>query len=128
MAEQPLVLNAADAVQVRNARRKEKDSRKRELHSMRVVLGTPEGRELVFRILGYTGFYDDRSMPGDPNATLFVAGQRNVGVWLMAELVAADEDKLLVMMKESRARQRSDAIEAEALRTASSTNQQGDEQ
>lgn len=116
-----LVRNAADRTQVRNAGRKEKQGRERELADMRAVLGTREGRRFVWRLMGWSGFLENPSNArGD--MTHQNIGRGDCGRFLLAEILAADENAYLAMQTEARADARSQQAEAQALRTRTATS------
>jgi len=117
MAEnpRPLVRNAADPRQVRAAGRKEKQAREREMVDLVALLKTEPGRRFVWRVLGYCKWGSD---VWDPSSRIhFNAGIQHVGNWLVAEVMAADEEAFFLMMRENQARLKSDQTEAEATQT-----------
>lgn len=125
-ADRPLVQNAADPRQVRHARRKEKRNREEELADLTTVLSDPVARRVLWRVVSYCGVFgevfDDAS-----HRTAFNAGVRNVGLFLVNEITAANETAFFLMMKEARAREASQGVEAEAIRTDNSEGAQTDE-
>lgn len=127
MSEQTMVKNAADPKQVRHAGRKEKDARQRELDDLRAVLNMQEGRRVIWRLMGWSGFLQNPShQRGD--MTHQNIGRGDVGRFLLSEIVEADEDKYPLMMKEARIAKQSDAVEAEAVRTASALDNSAQQQ
>jgi hypothetical protein len=120
MSGAPTVKNATDTRQVHHAARKDKDRRKRDLAAWRAVLGTPEGRLVLWNMLEHCQVF---TSIWHPSALIHHAsGKQDVGHFLMAEITEADEDRLFLMMKEASQRKRSDAVEAEAVRTTSATD------
>ena len=93
--------DADDEGQVEAARRKADRNRERELADLRAVLATIEGRRLVWRYLTRCGVFKT-SMTGS-SQTFFLEGQRNVGLWLLADINAADPAAYVQMLAESRA-------------------------
>jgi hypothetical protein len=118
--DRPLVQNAADPRQVKNARRKAKQARELELADLAAVLGTLNGRRLLMRVLGYCRMFEE-VFDESAHRTAFNAGARNVGLFLLSEITTADETAFFLMMQEKRERERKDAEEAEALRNDSTT-------
>ena len=115
MPEQALVKNAADPKQVRNAGRKEKQARERELADLIALLETEPGRRFVWRVLGYCKLFSD---VWDASSRIhFNAGMQHVGHWLLGEVTAANEEAFFLMMRENQARQRAELAEAEATQT-----------
>lgn len=101
MEKQALVGNAADPEQVKSAVRKEKFNRDTELNDIRQVLSSLQGRRFVWKYLGVCGV--DRISFGNGNDnTNFLEGQRNVGLKLKADIVDADPEYFLQMIKESK--------------------------
>lgn len=119
MSDRPLVQNAGDPRQVKNASRKEKQAREQEIADVAAVMSTEAGRRLLWRLLGYCGVFRE-VFAESPHRTAFNAGVRNVGVFVQAEIVEADETAFFLMIRESRERQRKQGEEAEAIRTTSS--------
>lgn len=104
--DRALVRNAADPKQVGIAAKREKDDRENELVDVRAVLGTVEGRRFLWRMMAHCRVFGSVFDP-QPTLTAFNAGRQDVGHFLMAEITAADEQRLLEMMNESQARERS---------------------
>lgn len=116
-----LVRNAADPKQVRNATRKEKDLRTRELDDMRAVLRTVEGRRFIWRLMGWSGFLQNPShQRGD--MTHQNIGRGDAGRFLLSEILEADENAYMTMQTEARRESRSIMAEAEAIRTRTATS------
>lgn len=118
MNERPLVQNAADARQVKIAGRAEAREREDELNDWRAVLGTESGRRLLWRILVQCRVFGSVF---DPSAEkmAFNAGRQDVGHFVMGEISEADEQKLLLMMQESQAREAKRKQTNDATHTAS---------
>lgn len=95
----PMVSNAADTKQVKNAKFKEKDQRRQELDDVRYILSNAVGRRFFWRYLGECGLFQS-SFTGS-SETFFREGQRNVGLKLMADLNDADPNAYAVMLKEN---------------------------
>ena len=95
-----LVGNAADEEQVKEAKKKEKRGRERDLEDLGVVLSGPAGRRFVWRYLGACGVFKT-SMTGD-SYTYFNEGRRDVGLQLLADVMEADPNAYLLMTKEAK--------------------------
>jgi hypothetical protein len=117
--DRPLVANAADPRQVKNAGRKANQAREREIADLGAVLATEHGRRLLMRVLGYCRVFEE-VFDDSAQRTAFNVGVRNVGLFVMSEITAADETAFFLMMREHRERQDREGKEAEALRTPSS--------
>ena len=112
------VRNAASPKQVRRAGRLEKKKRDDELADVRHVCSTEAGRRFMFRLLGHCKVFE--SVYGLD--VQYQAGKQDVGHFVMAEVVEADDELLFRMMREAKtAKQRDEvanqAINAEAQET-----------
>lgn len=115
MAEdRALVRNAADPRQVKDAKKREKLRRDGELADMRAVLELPEGRRMLWRLMGHCKTFE--SVFDELATTMaFKAGRQDVGHFVMVEILAADQTKFALMQAESLARENSDFTVAEAV-------------
>lgn len=117
-----LVRNASDGAQVRRGARLEVRRRERELNDWRAVLATAEGRRVIWQLLEHCKVF---TSIWDPSSRMhYQAGVQDVGHYVMAEIAEADDDALVLLMREARARARAEALENQAARTpraASST-------
>ena len=95
----PLVHNAADPKQVKNAKRKEKFDREGVLQDIRMVLSTPEGKRLIWRLLSHCRTFE--SIYEQSARIHYNAGQQDLGHFIMAEIISADEQLLFTMMKDN---------------------------
>lgn len=94
------VKNASDEKQVKEAKRKEKDVRAQELEDIKFVLSSPQGRRFYWRYLSKCGMFTT-SFTGN-SGTYFKEGERNVGLRLYADMMAASPDSYLLMIKENK--------------------------
>ena len=95
-----LVGNAASEKQVKKAVDKEITQRETELNDLRTVLSTPHGRRLVWRLLEKCRVFETI---WESSAKIhYNSGQQDIGHFLMAEVVHADDQSLLEMMKENK--------------------------
>lgn len=116
MSTAPLVANAADAGQVRHARRKDKDAAQVARDDLRFILSDQRGRRFLWSLMGWTGYLENPTHArGD--MTHQNIGRADVGRKLLADILEADEKSYLTMQAEARLRDKSDRVEAEALRT-----------
>lgn len=92
--------NAADEESVKTRKRKDEQVRERELHDMRTVMESVEGRRFVWRLLSQAGVFRT-SFTGN-STTFFNEGMRNMGLIVMADVQEACAEKYLVMMNESK--------------------------
>ncbi len=95
-----LVKNAADEEQVKEADQKVKSQRDRELSDLRIVLDLPEGRRVFWRILEFCGIHES---VWHPSALIHHnSGKQDVGHFIMAEIVKADQEFFYQMMRENK--------------------------
>lgn len=90
--------NAADEESVKTRKRKDEQVRDRELHDMRSVMDTVEGRRFVWRLLDRAGVFRT-SFTGN-STTFFNEGMRNMGLIVLADVQEACAHQYLVMMNE----------------------------
>lgn len=95
------MVNIAEPSQVKKAALKEKDLRKQEMNDIRTVLSNASGRRLVWRVLErcntFSSVYSENSF-----TMAYSSGQQDLGHFLMAEIVEADENLLLKLMKDNK--------------------------
>lgn len=101
MSDKVLVSNAADKGQVKNAEKVERTERDKELDDLRFVMGVPQGRRVLFRILDRCGVY--RSSFTGNSQTYFNEGERNIGLYVLSEMTEAKEERIFQMMRENKA-------------------------
>jgi hypothetical protein len=92
--------DASDEQEVQRATTKSKRERDRELADLKKLLQQDWGRRIVWRVLDYSGLHRT-SFTGN-STTFFNEGQRNIGLWLVDEVLSADTDSYLLMLKENR--------------------------
>lgn len=98
-----LVKNAADGEQVRRAGQKERYARKERLDDMRLILATEQGRRFIWDILTQCNMF--RSCFTGSSETYYLEGQRDIGLMLMADVMAAEADKYVLMAREAQTRE-----------------------
>lgn len=98
--EKPTVANAASEKQIKKAEVKGKDKRRQELSDIRTVLSSAPGRRLLWRVMEQCGTF---SSIWEASAKIhYNAGKQDLGHFIMAEIVEADENLLFKMMKENK--------------------------
>jgi len=108
------VRNAADKKQVGTAAKREKLRREQELADLRALLELPEARRFLWRLMGHCKTFG--SVFNElQHFTAYNAGRQDVGHFVMSEIVEADQAKLLTMMTESAASEKTDLDVAEAV-------------
>ena len=92
--------NVADEKQVREQGAAVNRERLRELNDIRYLLQSPQGRRFLWRLLSRCKSFGS---VWEPSAKIhYNSGQQDVGHFIMAEIVEADENAFLQMMKESK--------------------------
>lgn len=97
----PVVKNAADEGQVKDAEKKAKSQREQELEDVRSLLATQHGRRFIWRYLSACGVFTS-SWNHSGSIMCFNEGQRNIGLKLLSDVNEASPDAYLVMMKEAK--------------------------
>lgn len=100
MSNKPLVKNAADETQVKNAEIKVKLQDDQKHNDLKWILATEQGRRFTWRLLETTGIFKS-SFTGS-SETYFLEGQRNVGLKLLAEVMDCDPQAYLKMYTDSK--------------------------
>lgn len=95
------VRNASDPQQVKGAKETEKRRLDREREELRVVLGTVEGRRVLWRLLEYCGPYQSVLDDGGGRRIYYNAGQQDVGHYLMGLIGKADAGAYLTMQQDA---------------------------
>lgn len=93
--------NVADENEVKRAKSKEKLARDSELNDIRYLLQSQQGRRFLWRLMGFCGLHEDPShQRGD--MTHQNIGRGNVARFLLAEIVEANDEAYLQMMREAK--------------------------
>jgi hypothetical protein len=94
-----LVGNAADPEQVADAAKQEKLAMHNSDASWRAVLSTPEGRTVLWELMGLTGMHSTITVT---SSEIYVrSGRRDVGLDIQRRILQLDEAFYLQMQKES---------------------------
>lgn len=80
-----------------------REHRRKELEDLRWLLGHPQGRRIALRWLDETGVFRS-SFNHSGSLMAFNEGRRNIGLWLTAELMEANADGYLKVLKEHKAK------------------------
>lgn len=78
----------------------ERMAREREVADLRNLMSTPSGRRFMWRLLDKAGIFKS-SMTGN-SQTFFLEGQRNIGLFLMAQVNEHCLDEYVLMLTENR--------------------------
>jgi hypothetical protein len=95
-----VVVDASDEVEVKRLEQKDRDRRETELEDLKRLLAVSWGRRLAWRVLEKAGVHRT-SFTGN-STTYFNEGARNIGCWFLSEIMEADLDAYLKMLKENR--------------------------
>jgi len=99
MTKKAYVGNASDKEQVKKAGTKEYLREKQKKEDLQAILGSVEGRRFLWSVLEKCGVFQSI---WTPSAQIhYLAGQQDIGHWLMAQIVDADQDAFLKMQKEA---------------------------
>lgn len=99
--------NASDEAQVAKVARTAKRSEKQAAQDLKWVMSDARGRRYVFASLARCGIYRSSFLAGrgQPEATAFYEGERNIGLELLARLLKETPAAYATMMQESGAPQ-----------------------
>lgn len=100
-SEYVYVKNGSDEEQVKKAEKKEAFKTNQNLDDMRFILSSVQGRRILKKYLEACGVFKT-SFSENVNQTLFLEGQRNVGLMLLNDINAADAMAYVKMMNESK--------------------------
>lgn len=92
--------NVADEGQVQEHAQTAKLRRETEINDVRFLLDSLEGRRFLWRLLSECGVYK-QSFTGN-SETFFLEGQRKIGLWALADIMEAEPESYLRMIKEHR--------------------------
>jgi hypothetical protein len=94
--------NAADAVSIREAQRRQRDQEKQELADMQEVLASAAGRRFLWRLLGTCKLYES---PANSNGAIqsMNIGRGDVGRELLVWISRADKTAYAQLMLEQSA-------------------------
>lgn len=73
---------------------------------LRDILRTYEGRQYLWRIIEKTGVFLISFKPGEADTTAFNEGRRNVGLFVLNEIMAVDQKLFAQMQAEGQERER----------------------
>lgn len=98
--KKPLVKNAADENQVREAEKKEKLEQDLAVSDLKFLLATAQFRRFVWRYLGFCRVFH-QVFTGN-SETFFNDGKRVVGLKLLDEVTTVSPDAYMQMLKENK--------------------------
>jgi hypothetical protein len=74
-------------------------TREREISDLCTIMGSKEGRRVIWRLLERTGLFRSSFVAGDPLATAFNEGERNIGLELQVAVEGASQKRFIDMMR-----------------------------
>lgn len=95
--------NAADPERVDEARREARHKRQGELADLRAAMADPVARRVLWRVLEKCHVYQT-SFTGHGARDAFNEGERNIGLFLIAEMTEADSAGFAKLMTEEKSR------------------------
>lgn len=99
MAEEPY--DASNSKQVNAARKKSARRNKKRYEVVNALMQHKDGRRWIYEILERCHIYTTSFVQGDPHATSFREGERNVGNSLLIDILTAAQDEYTLMMREA---------------------------
>lgn len=102
LAEQPY--DTSDPVQVNAERKKSARLRRARLEMVKALMDIPAGRLWFYDHLEFCHMWSPSFVMGDPHATSFKEGERNIGNRLLADIMDAAPEKYVVMVQEGKAK------------------------
>ena len=94
-------MDTGDSKQVNKKKTKAQLRRMRENEWLKEILSKEGGRDFIWRLLIQCGVYDT-SFTGDAPHTFFNEGKRQIGLWLLTEIDAADKRSILLIHEENK--------------------------
>lgn len=101
---------SGDAVELDEEQAKER--RKSEMHDLSVMLDTKSGRSVLRRILERAGIFKVSFVADSERLTSKHEGERNIGLWLLSELIAARPDAVADLLVSVQKTNRLDGAES----------------
>ena len=99
-----LVANMADEEQVKSGAAAAKTEAERDAEAWRAVLGTVDGRRVLWKVLAHCGVHAT-PYALEPVAMAFKVGKQDVGHFLTLSIETADSEALFQMMRENTPRE-----------------------
>lgn len=94
--------DASDPVQVNNARKTAGRKKKSSMEAVKAIMSLPQCRKWMYTVLEDCHIFQTSFVQGDPHATSFREGERNAGLRILAEVMAAAPKEYAVMLGENK--------------------------
>lgn len=101
LAQEPY--DASNRKSVNTARKKAAARNKKRLEVVNALMQHKDGRRWIYEILERCHIYTTSFVQGDPHATSFREGERNIGQSLLIDVQMAAGPEYLMMLGEARA-------------------------
>ena len=95
--------DTADPAAVNAARKKDARKRRERLDVVAGLMDLKQGRAWMYGWMEACHIFQTSFLAGQPDATAFKEGERNIGLRILADVMAAAPEKYIVMMDEARA-------------------------
>jgi len=105
--DEPVPEEPFDASNLQQVNDRKRDAGRRRKEARVVVanlLSHPQGRNWMWDLLEGAHMFRPSFIPGDPHASAFAEGERNIGLKLLADIMIAAPDAFTLMLKENNKR------------------------
>ena len=95
--EQEKPYDASDPVTVNTARKKESRRKGKRLEIIKAIMDLPQGRRWMYELLTKCHVHSTPFVAADPYSTAFQAGEQNIGLQLLVDIIQAAPDRYVTM-------------------------------
>lgn len=88
---------------------------RRHLDDIREIVSSPKGRRVLYRLLDESRITAASFVAGQPDVTNFNEGKRDIGIWLLTDLMKASPDAYAQMVREKSSEEKEDAAEEKRI-------------
>lgn len=100
MTDEQQIGEAVDQAKLNEKRKKEASERQDEINDLRALMKMPQFRRLAWRLMARCRTFG--SVMSGNSYTFYNSGMQDVGHFILAEIIEADPDAYLEMIKEQR--------------------------
>lgn len=94
------IKNAADEKKIADASTKEEREREMQMADLRFILGSPQGRRFIWRLLGHCRVFSS-VFNNSGSMTYYNTGMQDVGHFIQAEVIESKREAYFEMMREN---------------------------
>lgn len=94
--------DSSDPKSVNDARKRSARKRRERLEMVRVAMSSENGRAWFYDLLEFCHMWTTSFQQNDPHFTSFREGERNIGLKVLADIMAASPDQYVTMVKEAK--------------------------